>query len=179
MTVLPHHVGVAGPGTATGRTPTAVVADRLRQHAVVLACAATLTVHLFALSRDLWPDEGGFAMIARYWHTGGGYLYGPQWVDRPPGLLLLFDAADHLGAYGVRLTAAAVAVMVVAALAWAAEPVGGQPAARWTAWATFAFASSVMLDTQALNGELAAALFVSVSVGALLRAVVVPASRSR
>jgi hypothetical protein len=139
------------------------------------SCAG-LTVHLLALSRHLWPDEGGFAMVARYWDTGGRYLYGPQWVDRPPGLLLVFDAADHLGPFGVRLTATAVGVALVAAVAWAADAAGGPTAARWAAWAGFAFASSV-LSAQALNGELAAALFVSLSVGAVLRAV--PAAPGR
>ena len=137
------------------------------RHSVALACAATLGVHLLSLTRQLGPDEGGFAMVARYAGTSGGYLYGPQWVDRPPGLIALFAVADHLGPYGVRLTAAVLAVGLVAAVAWAAEAVGGRAAARWAAWTGFAFASSVLLQAQRLNGELAAATFVAVSIAAL------------
>jgi hypothetical protein len=138
-----------------------------------------MAVHLMSTSRRLGSDEGGFAMVARYWQDGGGFLYGPQWVDRPPGLIALFAVADHLGPYGVRLTATLVAVGLVGALAWTAEAVGGRPAARWAAWAGFAFASSVMLQAERLNGELAAALFVTVSVGAFLRAVRLSVSPTR
>ncbi len=140
------------------------------RRSVALALAATLAVHLTFTSRRLGSDEGGFAMVARHWQDGGGFLYGPQWVDRPPGLIGLFAVADHLGPYGVRLMASLVAVGLVGALAWTAEAVGGRLAARWAAWAGFAFASSVMLQAERLNGELAAALFVTVSIGAFLRA---------
>ncbi len=138
---------------------------------MLLACLATLGVHLLSLTRQLAPDEGGFAMVARYWRDAGPYLYGPQWVDRPPGLISLFAVAGHLGPYGVRLVAAVLAVVLVAAVASAAEAVGGRPAARWAAWSGFAFASSVLLQAQRLDGELAAATFVALSVAALLRAV--------
>jgi hypothetical protein len=141
------------------------------RHSVALACLATLVVHLLSLTRQLGSDEGGFAMVARHGFDGGPYLYGAQWVDRPPGLIALFWTAQHLGPYGVRLVASVLAVALVAALAWAADAVGGRPAARWAAWAGFAFGSSVLLQAQRLNGELAAATFVAVSVAAVLRAV--------
>lgn len=141
------------------------------RHSVMLACLATLLVHLLWLTRRLGPDEGGFAMVARHVRDGGPYLYGPQWVDRPPGLIGLFGVAGRFGPYGVRLTAALLAVVLVAALASAAEAVGGRPAARWAAWAGFAFGASVLLQAHQLNGELAAATCVTVSVAALLRAV--------
>lgn len=146
---------------------------------MLLACVATLLVHLLWLSRQLGSDEGGFAMVARYRLDGGPFLYGPQWVDRPPGLIALFAAAQHLGPYGVRLTATLLAVALVAALAWAADAVGGRPAARWAAWAGFAFGSSVLLGTHQLNGELAAATFVTVSIAALMRAVRVSTTRTQ
>ena len=149
-----------------------------RRHSVMLACLATLSVHLLSLTRQLGSDEGGFAMVARHWRDGGPFLYGPQWVDRPPGLIALFDVAQRLGPFGVRLTAALLAVVLVAALASAAEAVGGRPAARWAAWTGFAFGSSVLLQAQRLNGELAAAVFVTVSIAALLRAVRVSTNRT-
>ena len=101
----------------------------MRRHSVALACLATLGVHLLSLTRQLAPDEGGFAMVARYAGTSGGYLYGPQWVDRPPGLIGLFVVADQVGPYGVPLVAAVLAVVQVAAVARAAEAVE-QPSAR-------------------------------------------------
>lgn len=149
-----------------------------RRHSVQLACLATLVVHLLSLTRQLGSDEGGFAMVARHWRDGGPFLYGPQWVDRPPGLIALFDVAQRLGPYGVRITAALLAVVLVAALASAAEAVGGRPAARWAAWTGFAFGSSVLLQAQRLNGELAAAVCVTLSVAALLRAVRVSTTRT-
>ena len=148
-----------------------------RRRSVILACVATLLVHLLWLSRELGSDEGGFAMVARYWLDGGPYLYGPQWVDRPPGLIGLFAAAQRLGPYGVRLTASVVAVGLVTALACAADAVGGRSAARWAAWAGFAFGSSALLEAEQLNGgPLAAAMLVTVSIAALLRAVWVSTS---
>jgi hypothetical protein len=157
--------------------PTDGVRGFARRQSVLLACLATLAVHLLSLSRRLGQDEGGYAMVARYWRDEGAYLYGPQWVDRPPGLIALFDLAQRLGPYGVRVTAALTAVLLVAALAAAAGVVGGRAAAGWAAWAGFALGSSVLLQTQRLNGELAAATFVVVSVAALLRAVRSPSSR--
>jgi hypothetical protein len=136
---------------------------------VLLAVGATLLVHLLSLTRQLGPDEGGFAMVARFSHAGGPYLYGPSWVDRPPLLIGVFALAGHLGPYGVRLLATATAVALVATSAWTAEAVGGRPAARWAAWIGFALASSVLLNAQRLDGELVAALFVTVSIGCVLR----------
>jgi 4-amino-4-deoxy-L-arabinose transferase-like glycosyltransferase len=169
------------PSAPPGRlTPDwATIRTFSRRHSVMLACLATLSVHLLSLARQLGSDEGGFAVVARHWRDGGPFLYGPQWVDRPPGLIALFDVAQRLGPYGVRLTAALLAVALVAALAWAAAAVGGRPAARWAAWAGFAFGSSVLLGAQQLNGELAAATFVTLSIAALLRAVRVSTTRTQ
>lgn len=146
---------------------------------MLLACLATLGVHLLSLTRQLGLDEGGFAMVSRYWGTGGPFLYGPQWVDRPPGLIALFDLAQRLGPFGVRLTAGLLAVALVGAVARAADAAGGRRAARWAAWTGFAFGSSALLDAHQLNGELAAATCVAVSVAALLRAWGDPDSRTR
>ncbi len=156
-------------GAATPRRPGLRVL--LTRRSVLLACLATATVHLLALTRRLGIDEGGFAVVARFWRTPGPYLYGPQWVDRPPGLIALFAGAGHLGPYGVRLVATAVAVLLVAAVASAAAALGGRPAARWAAWTAFALSSSTLLDTEGLNGELVAATCVAVSLAALVRAV--------
>ncbi len=141
----------------------------MRASRVALAAvAATAVVHLFLVTRRLGSDEGGFAMVARQWEGAGGYLYGGQWVDRPPVLLAVFDLADHLGPYGVRLVATVLAVGLVGAAAVAAGTVGGPIAAAWSSWTAFALSSSVLLEAEQLNGELVAATFVAVSFAGLL-----------
>ncbi len=149
-----------------------------RRHSVLLACLATLGVHLMSLTRELGVDEGGFAVVARNANATGPYLYGPLWVDRPPGLIAVFSLAQHLGPFGVRIMAALLAVVLVAAVAAAAGAVGGRTSARWAAWTAFALASSALLEAQRLNGELAAATFVAISVAAVVRAVRVSPKRT-
>jgi 4-amino-4-deoxy-L-arabinose transferase-like glycosyltransferase len=142
-----------------------------RRYAVLLACVATALVHLLFLTRKISIDEGGYATVARFAAGSGRYLYGPMWVDRPPMLIALFDLANHLGEYGVRLVATAFAVLLVAALASTAHSLGGRRAAAWTAWTAFALASSAFLEAERMDGELAAAAFVAVSLAAVARAV--------
>jgi hypothetical protein len=117
-------------------------------------------------------------MVGQHWLEPGSYLYGPQWVDRPPLLIAVFWVADHLGPYGVRIIATVVAVGVVAALSGAAAlaAAGNRPtsAARWTAWLATALICSSLFDAQQLNGELIAALLVSLSVAGVLAAVRYP-----
>ncbi len=141
-----------------------------RRHPVLLACSATLVLHALFLTRELGIDEGGFAVVARYSRAGGPYLYGPDWVDRPPGLIAVFAFAEHLGTYGVRVAAALLAVLLVGSIATAARTLAGRWAAGWTAWTAFALSSSVLLQAQRLNGELVAAAFVSLSVAATVGA---------
>lgn len=147
----------------------------LRKRPVLAACLATTLVHLVFLTRVVSTDEGGFAMVARYWTDKGPYLYGPQWVDRPPLLIAVFDVAQRLGPFGIRLMATMFAVVLVATLARAARTLGGPQAASWTAWTAFALASSVLLGSEQLTGELIAASFVSLSVACLLWALRGPA----
>ena len=150
-----------------------------RRHSVLLACVATLALHALYLTRELGIDEGGFAVVARYARAGGPYLYGPAWVDRPPGLIAVFTLADHLGPYGVRVVASLLAVLLVASVAAAARVLAGRTAAGWAAWTAFALSSSVLLQAQRLNGELVAAAFVSVSVAAAVVALNGPPGRER
>ena len=137
---------------------------------VVLACAATLVVHGMLLTRELDADEGGYAMVARFWGSGGHYLYGPSWVDRPPLLIAVFGLADLLGPYGVRILATVVAVLLVASVAWTVRAVGDRTAETWGAWTAFALSSSTLLDAQTLDGEIISALWVTVCMGCGLRA---------
>ncbi|MGN6251595.1 MAG: hypothetical protein ACTHNS_07265 [Marmoricola sp.] len=149
-------------------------AERLGRWSVPAALLVTAGLHLAFLSNDLGSDEGGFAMVARHWRQPGAYLYGPQWVDRPPLLIAVFWVADHLGAYGARWMATAVAVALVAVLSGAsylATDARRATAARWTAWVSAALVSSALFDTEQLNGELVAVLLVSLAVAGVLGAV--------
>ena len=145
----------------------------------MVAAMASVGLHLLFLSGRFGDDEGGFAMVAHFAGRPGSYLYGPQWVDRPPVLILVFAVADHFGPYGVRLMATAVATVLVVAAGYAAAAVRGRRAAGWAAWATLAFSASSLLQAERLNGELIAATFVMVSMAVLLHAGWISASRRR
>ncbi|MFL6090928.1 MAG: hypothetical protein ACJ71Z_12400 [Aeromicrobium sp.] len=134
------------------------------------ACVTTLVIHALFLRRALGPDEGGFSVVARYWGHSGHYLYGPLWVDRPPGLLLVFDIANRLGPYGVRVLAAVTAMVIVLGVSRAARTIAGEGAARWAAWTAAAFASSAAIQANQLNGELIGAALLSLSCAAVLAA---------
>jgi hypothetical protein len=140
------------------------------RRSVALACVLTFGAHLLFVSRELTSDEGGFAMVARGWRAAGPYLYGGQWVDRPPGLMVVFEAARAMGPFGVRLTSGICATALVAAGACACAAVRGEQAACWAAWTAFALASSPLFGTYELNGEVIASALVLVSVAAALRA---------
>jgi hypothetical protein len=140
------------------------------RRSVQVTCLLTFGLHLLFLSRELTSDEGGFAMVARGWRATGPYLYGAQWVDRPPGLLVVFEAAQALGPFGVRLMAGICATALVAAAAWAAGAIGGSRAATWSAWTAFALATSPFLGAYQLNGELIAAPLVMLASAAALHA---------
>ncbi len=115
----------------------------------------------------LWPirpDEAGFTMVARAWHSGPDSLYGPYWVDRPPLLLAVVRASDAIGGpLFVRvLGAVGCALLVLAAAGTAREVarlVGATPArehvaVRLTAVGTTALTSNAMIDLVAAKGEL-------------------------
>ena len=57
-----------------------------------------VVVRLFFLAAPVTPDEGGFLIVAKAWSQPGHGLYGPYWVDRPPGLIAVFRVATTLGA---------------------------------------------------------------------------------
>jgi hypothetical protein len=80
----------------------------------VLAMAAgVLVVWLPFVGRSLSPDEAGFLVVGGQWHDGTS-LYGDFWVDRPPVLVAIFEAADALGgAVPLRLIGALAAVLTV------------------------------------------------------------------
>ena len=170
--------GVAGPRTSgPARRRTAPLRPPAWLVTTGLAALVAFGAHLLFVGGSLMSDEGGYAMVARMWHHGGPYLYGPQWVDRPPGLIALFWLADLGGPAGVRLTAAVLATALVAAAGWAGWAVRGGRAAGWSSWTAAVLVCSTLLETYELDGELAAAPWVMTSVAAVLHAIY--RSRSR
>ncbi len=117
------------------------------------------------LSAPLQPDEGGFLMVARQWTADGSALYGDQWVDRPPLLLVIFRLAATLGGDPVTLRILALlfgAATVVAAW-WAGRVVNGPRGALAAALVAAAISSSYKLDGFALTGEAIAVALVMTS----------------
>src|SRR3954447_25509515 len=47
-------------------------------------CLVVVLVRVTFVPMPLRNDEGGYLFIARHWHTGGEFLYGDYFVDRPP-----------------------------------------------------------------------------------------------
>ncbi len=63
--------------------------------------------------RSLSPDEAGYLIVGGQWAEGSS-LYGDYWVDRPPVLIAIFQAAEALGGtVPVRLLGALAAVLTV------------------------------------------------------------------
>ena len=64
---------------------------------LVPLCVVVAVVRVTYVLRPLRNDEGGYLLVARQWHSGGEFLYGDYFVDRPPLLLLVFRAAALTG----------------------------------------------------------------------------------
>ena len=75
--------------------------------------AGVLLAWLPFAGRSLSPDEAGYLIVGGQWGHGAS-LYGDYWVDRPPALIAIFEAADALGgAVPLRLLGALAAVLTV------------------------------------------------------------------
>src|SRR5262245_48722142 len=46
--------------------------------------------------KPMSPDEGGYLLVGSQWSAGAS-LYGNFWVDRPPGLMMIFEVAARAG----------------------------------------------------------------------------------
>lgn len=151
---------------------------------LLVAALMTTAAWLPFLHRPLTSDKSGFLLLAQHWSRGRS-LYGDYWVDRPPLLLWLFSAADHLGptsataagvtAPGVKLlgaVASGASVILVGVLARLVSPSGrwGPPAA---VVAAAALLSSPLFGMPETDGEVLSVPFVLLGlvclVGALRR----------
>jgi hypothetical protein len=80
----------------------------------VVVMAGTVCVGWLPFAgRPLSPDEAGYLIVGGQWGEGSS-LYGDYWVDRPPALVAIFEAADALGgAVPLRLFGALAALLTV------------------------------------------------------------------
>jgi 4-amino-4-deoxy-L-arabinose transferase-like glycosyltransferase len=139
---------------------------------VVWVVLAMLLVRLVFMFEPLHADEAGYLAVAQSWHLGGPNLYGHYWVDRPPGLILLFKLASLVGwAPMIRVIAIPFVVLFVVSAAWAAHLVAGRQAARWSAVAAAALMTTPLLSAQEADGELFAAPLVMLAVAMTIAAV--------
>ncbi len=140
----------------------------------------TVALRLPLLWAPLSADESGFLQVARHWHGGGGSLYGPYFVDRPPLLLELFGVADHFGGIVAwRVIGAVAAAVTVVCVGMAAWRIAGRTAGRWGALTAGALMVSPLLGTTVPNGELLAAPFVAGGVWGAVTAVSVASGSLR
>ena len=124
-------------------------------------CLGVVLVRLTYLPRPLRNDEGGYLLIARQWHTGGEFLYGDYFVDRPPLLMLVFRVAA-LTEWDQAVRALAIPFVVVFVLAgWRAGTLlGGRSGGRWAAWVAAGLMCSPGLAADQADGELFGAVLV-------------------
>lgn len=142
--------------------------DALR--ALLLTIGGMLLTRAVFIARPLESDEGGFLLVADQWHSGGTSLYGDQWVDRPPLLLLIYKvAAAWDSSLLVNLLAAAANTVLVAAAWWVGRIVNDSRGAVAAALVAVA-GSNIILRGLALTGELIAGSFVMVSCALILQA---------
>lgn len=135
----------------------------------LLAGLALIAIRLPFLQVPLDADEGGYAYLSRQW-AAGGRLYGPVWVDRPQGLMLLFRAITGLGRSKVLIHLAAIGLagLLAVGVALAAGALAGRRAAISAAVLVAMAGAAPRLQGFMLNGELAAGAFAAVAVAAAL-----------
>ncbi len=141
----------------------------LRSLAIAIAFSVALRVPF--LNRSLETDEGGFLMVAQQWHGGGGSsLYGDQWVDRPPVLLLVFKLAAWWGGSPVLVHTFSLicSVVLIVSAWWAGRIINGPAGAVAAALVASVAGSNIILGAGALTGEGMAGALVMVSCALIL-----------
>src|SRR5262245_33233176 len=115
------------PGGRSGRWREPPPPSRSAVRRVTLLAALLAVALRLPFLHDLpYPDEGGLLVVATHWHTGGPYLYGSLFVDRPPLLLAFFKLAAGLGGVlAVRLLGLGLVVAAVCCAARAGSLLGG------------------------------------------------------
>lgn len=139
---------------------------------VPLAVVAVMALRLPYLNRPPSTDESGYLLVGAQWHAGGTSLYGHYWVDRPPGLIALFQLSSALGGVpAVRVMGCVAVGLLVLGSSFAAGLIAGPRAARWSAVAAAALCTTPLLGTVAVNGEILASPFIVWSIVASLASI--------
>ena len=125
---------------------------------VLAAAGLALALRIPCVGEPVYPDEGGYLLVARQWQAGGSSLYGDLFVDRPPLLILFWQVMDALGGVeAARWLVCLWVVVLVVMAAWAGRLVGGDRGAVWAACVAAALASTPALGAREADGELLAA----------------------
>lgn len=161
----PRVLRSAKPGAPRGRSERALTWWALGG-CVLLALALRAPY----LSIPLGRDEGGLSYMAQHWLEGGGQLYGPYWVDRPPLMFLLFKLAVLGGQAGVRALGAVFAVALVIGIAQIARVVEGSRASWIAGLLAALMVSSVSIGSIFTPGEILAVVPSTFSVLCLMLA---------
>ena len=132
---------------------------------------AALVLRLPFLGAPVSPDEGGFLEVAGHWHAGGGALYGPYWVDRPPLLIAIYRLADLLGGItALRLIGGVAVAVTVLAVGHTLTRVAGRRAGTWAALMAAALLVTPPGGGVIINGELLASPFLAIGIACAVRA---------
>jgi hypothetical protein len=143
----------------------------------VMAAAVCLGWLSFA-GRSLSPDEAGYLIVGGQWSHGSS-LYGDYWVDRPPALIAIFEAADALGGrVPLRLlgTLAALLTVVLSGVLGRIAAPERRSAPLLTAGTAAVCVATPLFGGTVVNGELLGVPFL---VAGILAFVAAAASRSQ
>lgn len=133
-----------------------------------LALLLLVVVRLVYLGDPAGRDEAGYLVVARGWHDGTS-LYGDHWVDRPPLLIWIVEAAGSVT--GLRIVGLLASLVVVAGVAAAARLAAGRKAALWAACTAAVLGTAHWFGMSRTNGELLASAFVAAGLPLTLLAV--------
>src|SRR5918998_3708218 len=144
---------------------------RTTRRFLVLLCLGVVLVRATYVPRPLRNDEGGYLLIARQWHTGGEFLYGDYFVDRPPLLMLIFKLAS-LTEWDQAIRVLAIPFVLLFVLAgWRAGTLLAGPAGgRWAAVVAAGIMCSPALAAEQADGELFGASLVMAALALALSA---------
>ena len=134
-------------------------------------CALVVLARVTYVPKPLRNDEGGYLLVARQWHTGGEFMYGDYFNDRPPLLMLIFKVAaltewDH----AIRALAIPFVLAFVVAGWRAGTVLAGAAGGRWAAVVAAGFMCSPGVAAEQADGELFGATLVMAAVALTLSA---------
>jgi 4-amino-4-deoxy-L-arabinose transferase-like glycosyltransferase len=145
--------------------------DRTARRFLLVLCLGVALVRATYVPRPLRNDEGGYLLVARQWHTGGEFLYGDYFVDRPPLLLLIFRIAALTDwDQAIRVLAIPFVLVFVVAGWHAGTLLSGRTGGRWSAVVAAGVMCSPALAAEQADGELFGAAVVMASLALALTA---------